>query len=340
MIHVSALRCNIPKFEDYCVLGDDVVIYHDEVASQYKSLMSDLGVEISPSKTHVSSHTFEFAKRWFHHGREISPFPLAGLYEVLKSWPLLVEFLGHQVPMKGFRSIQDFGDPVFSELLQLMPSKGPRESHAFLKRMKIVSALPNWWLDKIRDPDQDLSIYVERLYRAADLEPPKGDPRLWLDWFTKQSYSKIRSLVSEQGTVSTKRAMKWRNSLYDIEGDSEADQTSTLSSEWIRIVPPLYVIRSMAIESQVKLDLSGFSLDPSTFWSSWRNLELMFLPRLNGIFPARKRDGMSKAQSYLALEIVKKYLPATPETFQEDYGFDEHAENLRSQWPLTFGLPF
>jgi hypothetical protein len=67
----------------YILLGDDIVINHDGVAKRYKDTMAALGVAISPLKTHESLTTYEFAKRWFHFGREISGIQLAGFYHLL-----------------------------------------------------------------------------------------------------------------------------------------------------------------------------------------------------------------------------------------------------------------
>lgn len=48
LIQRSAERVGIRGwFEDYAILGDDLVIGHAEVAREYKSLMQTLGVEIS-----------------------------------------------------------------------------------------------------------------------------------------------------------------------------------------------------------------------------------------------------------------------------------------------------
>jgi len=60
----------------YALLGDDVLIGDDEVGKRYMSMVKSLGIEVSELKTHISSTTCEFAKRWIHLGQEISPFPL------------------------------------------------------------------------------------------------------------------------------------------------------------------------------------------------------------------------------------------------------------------------
>jgi hypothetical protein len=50
-------------FNNYIILGDDIVIKDDQVALMYKKLMAKLGVELSENKTHVSETHYEFAKR-------------------------------------------------------------------------------------------------------------------------------------------------------------------------------------------------------------------------------------------------------------------------------------
>lgn len=71
------------------VLGDDVVIADQGIALVYQRLMSELGVEISESKTHISENLYEFAKRWSYKGEEITPFPVPALIETWKRYYLL-----------------------------------------------------------------------------------------------------------------------------------------------------------------------------------------------------------------------------------------------------------
>jgi len=77
----------------YSLLGDDIVIADKRVAELYLEVIRDLGVDVSPSKTHVSSNTYEFAKRWVHKGDEITPFPLASLRENDKRYYTFVNLL-------------------------------------------------------------------------------------------------------------------------------------------------------------------------------------------------------------------------------------------------------
>jgi hypothetical protein len=61
-------------YSNYELLGDDIVIFDEAVASQYLTIMKDeLGVEINLSKSVVASNaTFEFAKVTGHRGQDVS----------------------------------------------------------------------------------------------------------------------------------------------------------------------------------------------------------------------------------------------------------------------------
>jgi hypothetical protein len=82
IVYLSCLREGIDwRNANYVLLGDDIVIGDDRIAKQYLSLIEGLGVEISKQKTHISSDTYEFAKRWVHKGNEISPFPVSAVLD-------------------------------------------------------------------------------------------------------------------------------------------------------------------------------------------------------------------------------------------------------------------
>lgn len=60
----------------YFILGDDVVIMNRDLAHCYQAILNDLGVSTSKAKTHTSSDMFEFAKRWYLNGQEVSGIPI------------------------------------------------------------------------------------------------------------------------------------------------------------------------------------------------------------------------------------------------------------------------
>lgn len=77
----------------YALLGDDIVIRDSNVAVMYKKIISDLGVEFSVAKTHESENFFEFAKRIYLDGIEITPFPISALKEAKKSFSMITVLL-------------------------------------------------------------------------------------------------------------------------------------------------------------------------------------------------------------------------------------------------------
>lgn len=81
VVYYCAHLCGLKNFDQYMILGDDIVIKNDAVAQSYIKIIKGLGVEISLQKTHVSDDTYEFAKRWIQpkKSREITGLPLGGL---------------------------------------------------------------------------------------------------------------------------------------------------------------------------------------------------------------------------------------------------------------------
>jgi len=72
IIEWIASELGLTRFRDYAVLGDDVAIWHDEVATRYMEFLKENGVSVSESKTIISTcySQFEFAKRISKNGVE------------------------------------------------------------------------------------------------------------------------------------------------------------------------------------------------------------------------------------------------------------------------------
>jgi hypothetical protein len=81
-------------FKDYAVLGDDVVIADKAVAQEYLVLMNLIGVEIGLAKSLVSPQgTFEFAKRTYFQGQDVSPVSLQESVVALRNISALMELV-------------------------------------------------------------------------------------------------------------------------------------------------------------------------------------------------------------------------------------------------------
>jgi hypothetical protein len=60
-------------YDQYELLGDDIIIFNREVAKAYLDFMAGIGVGITLSKSVVSSNeTIEFAKVTGHNGQNVS----------------------------------------------------------------------------------------------------------------------------------------------------------------------------------------------------------------------------------------------------------------------------
>jgi hypothetical protein len=95
IVQIASIRASCPYWS-YCILGDDIVIWDSRLAEEYRTLLLHLDMPISDQKTHVSKHVFEFCKRWYFNGKEVTGFSVSGLWEVRNSYSLLHNFLQTQ----------------------------------------------------------------------------------------------------------------------------------------------------------------------------------------------------------------------------------------------------
>ena len=100
-------------FRDYCVLGDDIVIWNENNALGYQALMQDIGVNINLAKSKIgTSHNphCEFAKRLFRKGEEISPIPWEVLVQASESWVMVPNLMR----VMGIRSLDTHLRPGYT----------------------------------------------------------------------------------------------------------------------------------------------------------------------------------------------------------------------------------
>lgn len=87
--YAAKLAGEILPFQEYILLGDDVVIYNDRVSNLYKIIIKGIGADFSEMKSHTSIHSYEFAKRWFRNGVEVTGIPIKGFMENLNSYIII-----------------------------------------------------------------------------------------------------------------------------------------------------------------------------------------------------------------------------------------------------------
>jgi len=108
----------------YTMIGDDIVIADPGLGEEYLALVKSLGIGVSSQKTHKSRDFYEFAKRLFYKGREITPFPISALKESSKRSYLLTQLL-IESEIKGWLTKVSIPDSV-SEFYGIVLSRPAR----------------------------------------------------------------------------------------------------------------------------------------------------------------------------------------------------------------------
>jgi len=136
-------------FEDYCVLGDDIVIWDERVAKAYRAAMLELGVTISASKSLSSPKgVFEFAKRFVVAGEDVTPLPLSAIAASSQNLAVLAELL-RTLPQRSLAVVMrflGFGYRVLGSLQAIVDSNARRSFAAFWALQPgLVRESPDTW---------------------------------------------------------------------------------------------------------------------------------------------------------------------------------------------------
>nr|AWY10969.1 RNA-dependent RNA polymerase [Sclerotinia sclerotiorum mitovirus 7-A] len=87
-------------FDDYAVLGDDIVIRNDQVSSHYTDLMNDLGLSINPYKSITSFEFMEFAKRLIGPDLDYTPFGPGLILQSIRNRTIVSSVLREAISVK------------------------------------------------------------------------------------------------------------------------------------------------------------------------------------------------------------------------------------------------
>jgi hypothetical protein len=169
IVRYAALQAGLSGVPNYVVLGDDIVINHDRVASEYLIIMRALGVSINMSKSIVSSDMVEFAKRWKTPDMDLSPLGPGNILVTLRE-PYFLGTLISEAKRKGFFHDSISLKAVIDSLPQKYFSKEmsvalwaaigiPEKPHLFASG---AVATPSFWYvfeRGISQAHRDLSLY-------------------------------------------------------------------------------------------------------------------------------------------------------------------------------------
>jgi hypothetical protein len=228
------------KTAPYAMLGDDLVIRHRKLALEYCRLIRLLGVTWSKEKTHVSPHFLEFAKRLRWCGSDITPFPLAAMWEERDSKTVGAVSVYMNASAKGWFSPND-GIKSWAEYFRLT---GIRRSI----RTRWVNRMEKIWLIitilQMNSDALELLPFVEQISPqvAARLQGEEGKEKIFniLLSCVMQTFADSASALTEPTIVKRPLGVYAENLCIAITGfeqsQDECDITSLPES-----IPHLFV---------------------------------------------------------------------------------------------------
>lgn len=190
VVRAAAMRAGYTaKWSNYCLLGDDLVLTNPKVVREYRAIMDSLGVVISDSKTHVSEHSYEFAKRWFRSGIEVSGFPFGSILEGYHKWYTLANALTEGLSRWSLSPL-DVESRAWVALMILLEIR-IRD----LEKMKVL-----WHFPKKGDSFEvqcDKSYWLTRRFFAGLISCNLS--RVWRRKFILQIMAEVKTALYEQG---------------------------------------------------------------------------------------------------------------------------------------------
>lgn len=177
IVQVAAWSINSNKltwFQEYAVLGDDVVIADQLVAREYFRIMTQvLHVQIQETKSLISENgTFEFAKRTYVRGKDATPISLKGFLVGQRNLACLEGFLA-KLPVLWGNRVSDIARSL---------------GFGYKSLSRLQSAL--WTKSRL----STLLIFLTR---------PQGVlGSSFFDWITRNSVFENRAAVQENNTWS------------------------------------------------------------------------------------------------------------------------------------------
>nr|QJX15643.1 putative RNA-dependent RNA polymerase [Pea associated mitovirus 1] len=165
LVRIAALMVGLPQFNQYAILGDDIVIANALVAEKYKSIIKDLGVDISDSKSHISNTKYEFAKRWYDNSVEFTGAQLNAFTNKSIGWNSLInEYKELCVKWK----IDEF-ETETRKIYNLFQIVWPNYSYGRLNRVtkRAITFLKLPWRREGTDVDGQILDFVRHTYASS-----------------------------------------------------------------------------------------------------------------------------------------------------------------------------
>lgn len=290
-MHISALRIGM-KLEDlpYRLLGDDIVIMDKELASSYLEVMTELGVEISKVKTHVGENLFEFAKRFYYKGSEITQFPITALVENINIYPLLAQAL-ESAKERGFLPLflQSNSPDFWNKVVELsVPANQKRKLHYLVNKFKQFSLLPTS-TKPFMVQVQDLITLSRESYKIEDVSEIND---CLLRAIIEVREREIDRLVAKK----TKYNMVIQGMLSSIMFFIPWDRISLTHREYLPVISSLDKSTSLKMENLINVRELKSGLEAS---KTLESDPIRPVPSLKGLQPIRPNEVIARSRSAL-----------------------------------------
>jgi len=296
--------------KDYILLGDDIVIGGDQLAASYRDIMTQLGVGISSHKSHVSKDTYEFAKRWFRGGKEISGIQIQAFLSTRLNWSLLYQtfqtYLERGFHVRGFVTLPDL-------LVDFLKSTGvyPRLAENIGRKVSRHHAVYRW----IHNGDRQLlrtTIVQSYPYEAPipDAEHPAFDH--FVNMRMGISYQKLYDSLQLLLSNYIEEVDKALSPLYDFIGDTvdltsyDLDQIQDSDFQDCGIGPGYITSHPIAISLRnefEKLSQNPAITNPQRDYHE--AVKALCIPLPSAIAKSRKSHQIMFIQSKLAMKLFE-----------------------------------
>nr|BEQ09759.1 MAG: RdRP [Crassitunica tubakii mitovirus 2] len=228
-------------YDGYAILGDDIVIRDAVVANEYSKIMKNLGVDISPMKSHSGNHLLDFSKRlWLDH-EEITGVPLHGLIESSQDFFLMAQELRSCVQRS---TLDNTKVPVTFSLNKFLGELYNKRSAS-----RITLIIQDWWLV------QDINNWVNQPEKVSSPQIScTRSPEYILKFFREEILQEFESIV---GLMFVKLSQAV-NSALDLNDKNAAEinkehETGPFSDEMINLHGVFFSPWFIVMEKQVKL---------------------------------------------------------------------------------------
>nr|QDH91510.1 MAG: RNA-dependent RNA polymerase [Mitovirus sp.] len=184
LVQYAAYRATgfIGFFDEYALLGDDIVIANYKVAQEYLALLREIGVEYGLAKSLISSTGgFEFAKRTFAKGKDVSGVSLLAIGVAKADHSVLEQILSRfgvsgtlMETLRKASKVLGYGHRAIARLPAVLKSRSRLQGLAILLSrpgspwgLAVMQWLLQWNTGEVREVPQEVLLAIgERLFNS------------------------------------------------------------------------------------------------------------------------------------------------------------------------------